>query len=340
MRSLVLFVATLVVAGAVSSGPATAQDGPSDLLVTRARAKYGWSPRDAGPRHSLKLKATVLRPGVLAGLGVETTVDVMLGDRSVFSVEPATEGARVRMRGKRRWVARVKGTAGQAGTRRLKVDLRRGTLVLKVRKADLTALREGGRADLPLTLGVGQRTAGTNVTFRVRAGASPECWDLLRSGGTGGGGGGGGGGGDPGGGTDRELSMRNLASGMHTGIVGRSQRVVRTQTEWVQLWAQHDWPGHTPPAVDFSRDMVVAVFRGTPSALTGPNSYTGVAVSCVQSNGSRVLVTWEEVPNIPISCSPTSFAPCVGPSAYDFVAVERSTLSVQFSSAAPGTGCR
>jgi len=342
VRRLVLFLAALAVAAAGSLGPASAQHPSSDLFVSRGMVKYGWSSGDGGPRHSLKLKAMAVRPTVFEGLDKETVVDAILGGESIFGVAPGLEGARIRVNGKRRWVAKVRGPAGTTGSRRLKIDLRRGTLVLRVRRADLSALRAVGPSDLSFELFAGQRETAATVTFRIRAGANPVRWDLLRGGSGGGGdpGGGGGGGGDPGGGTDRELTLRTLASGMRTELVGQAQRVARTQAEWNLLWAQHAGIGKTPPTVDFSRDMVVGVFLGFTGMPTNPTTDTGIKVSCVKANSSRVLVSWERVPNVPYSACPPpgQRGPCVSASAFHFVAVERHTLNVQFSSEATGTG--
>jgi hypothetical protein len=63
------------------------------------------------------------------------------------------------------------------------------------------------------------------------------------------------------------IPFRVLESGSSSGIEtdGFEGRVVRSQAEWEAFWAEHrsntNEPG-TPPAVDFSREAVVAVFMG------------------------------------------------------------------------------
>src|SRR5919205_627256 len=53
--------------------------------------------------------------------------------------------------------------------------------------------------------------------------------------------------------------------GAYGGVSERSQRVVRTQAEWERLWAQlrgNEVPAPPAPKVDWSREMVLAVFMG------------------------------------------------------------------------------
>jgi hypothetical protein len=56
-----------------------------------------------------------------------------------------------------------------------------------------------------------------------------------------------------------------LAQGNHTGISTFSQGVVRSPNEWAALWLRHaagTRMATVPPAADFSRNMVIAVFFG------------------------------------------------------------------------------
>ncbi|MCA1811688.1 MAG: protease complex subunit PrcB family protein [Halobacteriales archaeon] len=63
------------------------------------------------------------------------------------------------------------------------------------------------------------------------------------------------------------IPFRVLESGDSSGIEtdGFEGRVVRSQAEWEAFWAEHRSntnPPGTPPAVDFSREAVVALFMG------------------------------------------------------------------------------
>jgi len=55
-----------------------------------------------------------------------------------------------------------------------------------------------------------------------------------------------------------------LAKGLASGVAQPTQIVVRTQNDWAALWSRHmrTQIASPPPPVDFSRDMVVALFMG------------------------------------------------------------------------------
>ena len=57
-------------------------------------------------------------------------------------------------------------------------------------------------------------------------------------------------------------AMKTLAKGDVSNIDEARQVVVRSSEEWAKLWQMHS-PDHERPAVDFARDMVVAVFLGS-----------------------------------------------------------------------------
>lgn len=55
---------------------------------------------------------------------------------------------------------------------------------------------------------------------------------------------------------------RDIARGDHSNIDQRREVVVRSQKEWAALWRQHDFEREAP-RVDFTKEMVVAVFLGS-----------------------------------------------------------------------------
>ena len=57
-------------------------------------------------------------------------------------------------------------------------------------------------------------------------------------------------------------SMRVLARGSQSFIDARKEVVARSQAELDAVWKMHA-PNHTPPAVDFDREMVVGLFVGS-----------------------------------------------------------------------------
>ncbi len=67
------------------------------------------------------------------------------------------------------------------------------------------------------------------------------------------------------------VPFTTIALGSQSGIRTRSEVVIRTPSEWQTLWQKHmaglpQAPAR--PAVDFSRDMVIAVFAGEVPAHT------------------------------------------------------------------------
>ncbi len=53
-----------------------------------------------------------------------------------------------------------------------------------------------------------------------------------------------------------------VARGVHSGVKERLDATVRTTEAWAVLWARHSGASVAPPPVDFSAEMIVAVFAG------------------------------------------------------------------------------
>jgi hypothetical protein len=82
--------------------------------------------------------------------------------------------------------------------------------------------------------------------------------------------------------------LRTIARGDQSNIDSPRQVVVRTPAEWAALWRQHA-PDRPQPAVDFSRDMVVAVFMGSRNTA----GYF-VEILSVQSEGGNTVVRYRQ----------------------------------------------
>jgi hypothetical protein len=82
--------------------------------------------------------------------------------------------------------------------------------------------------------------------------------------------------------------MTTLNSDMMSGIDRAEQLVARTAAEWQSLWQRHA-PGRPAPSVDFTRNMIVAVFLGS-----RPTGGYQVEITGVRSDGKGVLVEWVE----------------------------------------------
>lgn len=58
------------------------------------------------------------------------------------------------------------------------------------------------------------------------------------------------------------IPFTTIDQGAHSGLQQPSHAVLRTWEQWATLWAQHVGPSAVPPSVDFSTEMVIAVFIG------------------------------------------------------------------------------
>jgi hypothetical protein len=86
-------------------------------------------------------------------------------------------------------------------------------------------------------------------------------------------------------------STRTVAKGDQSNVDDAKQVLVRTDAEWTKLWNQHA-PDHPKPAVDFSKEMVVAVFMGS-----RPNAgFSTTITSAMAANGALVVRSKETMP--------------------------------------------
>jgi hypothetical protein len=81
---------------------------------------------------------------------------------------------------------------------------------------------------------------------------------------------------------------RTIAKGGQSNVDDAKQVLVRTEAEWTALWSQHA-PDRPKPAVDFSKEMAVAVFMGS-----RPNAgFTTTITAATVANGA-LLVRYKE----------------------------------------------
>lgn len=62
-----------------------------------------------------------------------------------------------------------------------------------------------------------------------------------------------------------EIAFETVEQGSNSGVTERSTEVVRTDSQWRSLWAEHTSPttdDSGPPAVDFDESIVLAAFKG------------------------------------------------------------------------------
>lgn len=119
-----------------------------------------------------------------------------------------------------------------------------------------------------------------------------------------------------------EVVFETLDQSSNSGVLSEQLNVVRDTTAWAALWAQHTnklVPPPTEPTVDFSRNMVLAVFLGS-----RPSGCYSVAITRVLQETSNTTVEYHEV----ISSSQICTAVVVYPS--HLVAVPAASAPVQF----------
>jgi hypothetical protein len=82
--------------------------------------------------------------------------------------------------------------------------------------------------------------------------------------------------------------MQTINADMMSGVDRAEQVVARTAQEWQALWQRHA-PGRQAPAIDFARNMVVAVFLGS-----RPSGGYQVQITGVRTVGPTLVVQWSE----------------------------------------------
>ena len=111
-------------------------------------------------------------------------------------------------------------------------------------------------------------------------------------------------------------SPRTVDKGDRSQIITARQVVARTQAEWDELWRVHK-PARPLAAVDFSKEMVVAIFLGTK-----PTPGYGVTIVSAVEEGGAVRVRYRET-----SPPPDAIAAQVITYPYQIVAIPKSAAT-------------
>ena len=86
-------------------------------------------------------------------------------------------------------------------------------------------------------------------------------------------------------------STRTIEKGDQSNVDDARRVLVRTEAEWTRLWQQHSFD-RPKPKVDFSKEMIVAVFMGS-----RPNAgFSTTIVSATAANGALIVRYAEKVP--------------------------------------------
>lgn len=91
--------------------------------------------------------------------------------------------------------------------------------------------------------------------------------------------------------------METIGRGAHSGIMTREQLVIASPDEWEEFWSRHaslQLPPPILPEVDFSAEMVIAVFSGEK-----PTGGYSVEISEVEFAEDEVNIFFEEVSPVP-----------------------------------------
>lgn len=86
-------------------------------------------------------------------------------------------------------------------------------------------------------------------------------------------------------------AITTIARGDGSGIIRPGRTIVRDPVEWQALWAAHAGPAAPAPDVDFTHDMVAAVFAGE-----RPSAGYGIEIAGTREEGSAMAVVVRETP--------------------------------------------
>ncbi|MBZ5560240.1 MAG: protease complex subunit PrcB family protein [Acidobacteriia bacterium] len=114
-------------------------------------------------------------------------------------------------------------------------------------------------------------------------------------------------------------AMRTIAKGDQSTMDDAKQAVARTPAEWQALWRQHD-PERRPPAVDFTKEMVIGVFLGS-----RPTAGWVYEIVSAASEGETLVVRYRE-----IAPPPGGVTAQVLTSYFHLVAVPKTSATVRF----------
>jgi len=89
-----------------------------------------------------------------------------------------------------------------------------------------------------------------------------------------------------------EVTFQTVSKGSRSGVREPRQLVLRSQAEWKILWGQHvsvDANPTPPPAIDFAKELVAAVFLGEK-----PTGGYDTAISRAQRSDDAVVIYYRE----------------------------------------------
>jgi len=243
MGSRALLLPVLLVA--LASGPGGAAVGPA-LTVEAADVRFA---PDGVARSRVSMEGDLLVGSGFADL--DPAVDplyVRIGSVVLLDGPASPDRARIRTGGGS-WRLDLRGAPANPGRVTMRFFPMSGRFSLKARGLDASALRAEGPDGVTVEIvGAGEAYAST-LDFEVKGDRRWSYRPAPPSPGP------------PGGGGEDRGGITPLAAGEYSGITTLRFEVVRDGSAWSALWSEHGGAG-APPAVDFSREMVVGLFLG------------------------------------------------------------------------------
>jgi hypothetical protein len=84
------------------------------------------------------------------------------------------------------------------------------------------------------------------------------------------------------------LALRTVDKGPQSNVDDALQASARTASEWTALWKKHNFD-KPAPAVDFSKEMVVAVFMGS-----RPSAGFSIEIASAVERDGKLVVSYRE----------------------------------------------
>jgi hypothetical protein len=289
-RSATLAGAVAALCLLVLEAGATAEfEYPLDVVVTRLRFRSRGDPAVA--RDSAVLKASLetwqLPPRFDPAVD---RLEVEIAGKDILALPPV--GDRARLTGKRgvRYRYSERRSPDRVGVRRLVLDLRRGRLVFKANRLDLTEIYHQEGTEVPVAAGFGNVTLTANPILTDKGGKwvirslqgfrgkqFPSLW--------------------PGGwGVETEgdpLEFRVFFADGRTDMTVSAHAILRDAASYAEFWNTHIGPflpetggsPPSPPPVDFDTDIVVGIFLGP---FFNDTATTEIYTVRAQGDGARI----------------------------------------------------
>ena len=114
-------------------------------------------------------------------------------------------------------------------------------------------------------------------------------------------------------------TIRTVEKGAHSNLDDRLTAAAKTEPEWTALWKKHNFD-KPAPAVDFSKEMVVAVFMGS-----RPTAGFSVEIVSAATRDGKVVVNYKEA-----QPAPGGITAQVLTAPFHIAAIAKSSLPVTF----------